>query len=208
MKKKNAEYNNILINNIYKHIVLEAPTAEELEKKVKKYETILVRAITNLYQIHELTLGRDGFYHVTDNGSYQLALHFHFSGINRKNIPYPQQTIKDLEQLTMLESKKHHESPSVISAHLVQARDLKSNEISFETDSLDKLEEAICSKQKQAIEHLLNETRLENISFFPAHREENPDTGKIKVSMKYYYQTRNLSKNLNGHATPEDSGER
>ena len=208
MKKKNAEYNNMLVNNIHKHIVLEAPTADELEKKLKKYETILVKALTNLYEIHELTLGRDGFYHVTDNGSYQLALHFHFSGIHRKTIPYPQQTIKDLEQLTMLESKKHHESPHVISAHLVQARDLKANEVTFEIDSLDKLEEAVCSRQRQAIEHLLDETRLENISFLPVHREENPDTGKIKASMKYYYQTRNLTKNPDEHSVPEEPEDR
>ena len=207
MKVKNASSNSVLKNNIVKHIVLEAPTADELEKKLKKYETILVRALTNLYQISDLTLSRNNFYHMTPNGSYQAVVEFHFFGFNRRHIPSPQQTVRDLEQLTMLESGKK-ESPRVITAHLSPSKDANEKEITFETDSLDALEDAICSRQRQEIEALIGKTSLEHIDFLHIHKEKNPETGKIKVSIKCRYQSRALNKSLTGNSAHDDPGEK
>lgn len=194
MKIKKANSNHILSNNIVKHIVLEAPTAEELEKKIKKYESILARSLTNLYQISELNLNRDVFYHLTPNGSYQVAINFHFWGVKRNNVLEPHQTIKDLEQLTVLESKKRHEFLPAISSHLSSTKNTNCNEITFEIDSLDKLEEAVCSRQRQIIEELIQHTHLDEIFFLHPHKKENPETGKIDVFMKYHYKSRVLGK--------------
>lgn len=207
MKVKNASSNTVLKNNIVKHILLEAPTAAELEKKIKKYETVLARALTNLYRISQLSLSRDSFYHMTPNGSYQAVISFHFFGINRKHIPFPQQTVRDLEQLTILESGKTHESAIVVSAHLLPAKDAKTAELKFEIDSLDKLEEAICSRQRQTMEDLISKTNLEKISFSFPSKQIDPKTGKVSISMQYQYQTRCLNKSLtgnSGHGEPEE----
>ena len=208
MKVKNASSNNVLKNNIVKHIILEASTADELEKKIKKYETILVRALTNLYQISDLTLSRNNFYHMTPNGSYQVVIEFHFFGFNRQRIPSPQQTVRDLEQLTMLESGKKHESPRVISAHLLPSKYAEEKEIKFETNSLDALEEAICSRQRQQIEDLVSKSNLEYISFLPPYKQRNSKTGKINIAMKCHYQTRISNKNLTGNSSHDEPGEK
>lgn len=208
MKVKNSSSNNILKNNIVKHIVLEAPTVDELEKKIKKYETILVRALTNLYQISELRLKRDNFYHMTPNGSYQAVVDFHFFGFNRQHIPSPQQTVRDLEQLTILESGKKNESPRVISAHFLPAKDARTNEIKFGVDSLDKdkLEEAICSRQRQEIENLMSKANFEHIEFLPIVKDKDPKTGKINISIRYHYQSRIPNKNLTGNSAHDEPG--
>lgn len=208
MKVKKANSNEVLKNNIVKHIVLEAPTVNELEKKLKKYETILVRALTSLYRISEMTLDRGNFYHITQKGSYQVAIDFHFFGVNRQHIISPQHTVKDLEQLTILESGKKHESPLVVSAHLLHIKEPGAGEIKFETDSIDKLEEIICSRQRQEIENIASKKNLEEISFYPPHKQVDPKTGKISVSMKYKYLTRDLDKSLtqspSNHDEPDE----
>lgn len=204
MKIKKANSNNILKNNIVKHVVLEAPTIEELERKLKKYEAILAKALTNLYQVSELNLNRDVFYHVTQNGSYQVAINFHFWGLKRNNIFDPQQTVKDLEQLTVLESGKKHESLPVISSHFSSTKSTNCNEITFEIDSLDKLEDAVCSRQRQIMEDLIKSTYLEEIFFLHPHKKETPETGKINVFMKYHYKTRTLGKKLDEHSNHDE----
>ena len=168
MKTRNVDLKNtpLLTNNICKYIFLEAPTLAELKKKVKEYEILLVRALTNAYKLSNLTLGKNGDYTILPDGNYQSSIYLNFSGMKKEEIINPEKTLQYVKHLTAMESKKRevHTSKAMPKQ---QIRDYhKSLIFPIEVKPHDILMDLISNKQRQILEQLITDNNLIKISFF------------------------------------------
>lgn len=196
MKTRNTDLDqsSLLTNHICKHIVLEAPTIPELEKKIKNYKTLLVSTITNVYRITNLTLDYDGSYNASPNHNYQVGIFFNFDGKRKEKVAHPDATLHHLKQLVALESKKqktsHIVSPSTSISREISHVDTLVVEANSETD----LDDAISNKQREFIAHLISIINLTNISFVPKSKSKDNSTGKIIYTISVRYKARETYK--------------
>lgn len=206
MKTRNVDLTNtpLLTNHIYKYILLEAPTLPELKKKVKEYELILVRALTNAYKLSNLSLDKNGSYTILPDGNYQSSIFLNFSGIKKEEITNPEKTLQYIKHLTALESK-HSGKQSVAILPSSQKREShKSITIPIEIKPDDTEIDVISTKQKQLLEHLISETNLVKISFFIVDRNKNADTNKKIIYLKAEYNCMEVIQKQDEHSDPEE----
>lgn len=169
MKTRNVNLNNspLLTNNIFKHIFLEAPTEKELIKKVKEYEVLLTRVITNKYRLTNLSLDNNGKYELLPDGNYQASMILNFSGIEKGEITNPERTLQIVKHLTALESKKNDVQAIILKPlhKKVMRTHMKSIAIPIDVKSGVAIDETISTKQAQLLEQLINKVNLKKVSF-------------------------------------------
>lgn len=189
MKTRNVDLNNtpLLTNNVCKYIYLEAPSLPELKKKVKQYEILLVRALTNAYKLAELSLDKNGTYTILPDGNYQSSIFLNFSGMKKVEITNPERTLQYIKHLTAMESKKPE-----VDTHKPKIKQKITNyhktiTIPIEIKPGDIEVDVISSKQRQILEKLIEDTNLIKISFFRANKQQNPNTNITTVSLKVTY---------------------
>lgn len=205
MKTRNVSLENspLLTNNIVKQILLEAPTISELQKKVKEFELILVRAITNAYQLYELTLDKKPEYSILPTGSYQVALIMSFSGKKKDSVTNPEKTLQYLKHLTALESKKDKETNSM------RPRNIKTREIDclktieIDVNQRNKEDEIVSNEQRTFLEQFISNTDLSSITFSVISKSKDYNTGKIRITMQVNYKIRELQQQKAQHQEPE-----
>lgn len=186
MKTRNVNLNNtpLLTNNICKRIFLEAPTEAELIKKVKEYERLLARVLTNKYNLRYLMLDNNGQYEALPDGNYQASMLLNFSGCEKSKIANPEKTLQIVKHLTSLESKKH-EVQAIIpkpSNKKAMKSHIESTTIPIVVKNGISIDEAISAKQEQLIEQLVSKVNLKKISFL-IHK-----TPTISVETTYEYE--------------------
>lgn len=185
MKTRNVNLDNtpLLINNICKYIILEAPTKAELIKKVKEYEILLAKALTNKYKLTHLLLDNNGQYNLLSNGNYKASILLNFSGFAKSEITNPEKTLQIVKHLTALESKQRGTSSVVTkqSNKKTMKSCSKSELIPVKINPGMNIDEAISAKQAQVLEQLIKKTNLKDISFFISKK---PVTS-IKIMYKY-----------------------
>ena len=195
MKTRNIdiEHNPLLINHICKHIILEAPTIAELQKKIKEYELILAKALTNVFRLSHLSLETDGSFRVSPNGSYQTSIVMTFSGKKKLEVSNPEKTLYYVKQLAALESKKQHESNIIKSFRKLEEKSIHSEAFTIEGKDESELEQKISQKQRTMIENLIERTILTQISFLPTEKNKDSKTGKISITITANYTSREQS---------------
>ena len=210
MKTRNVNLENtpLLTNNICKYIFLEAPTLSELKKKVKEYEILLVRALTNTYRLSALSLDKNGSYSILPDGNYQAAIFLNFSGTKKDTITNPERTLQYVKHLTAMESKNpgiHIEK----STHKQELRDYyKSIHVPIEMKPEDIEIEVISSKQRQILERLITDTNLIKISFYRENKKQNLDTNITTNFLRIEYHYRDVLEIPEGHSDPDEQGNR
>lgn len=208
MKTRNVdlEHSSLLTNHICKHIVLEAPTIPELEKKIKHYETLLVTAITNAYRITNLKLDYDGTYNFSPNQNYQVGIFFNFNGKRKDAITHPEATLHHLKQLASLTSKKHQTShiisPSTVVSKKASHKTSHIDTILVEANSEAEIDETISNKQRDFIRRLISTTNLTDISFSSKFINRDSSTGKIRITISVQYKVIEIHKKQ--EAKPEE----
>ena len=206
MKTRNVNLTNtpLLTNNICKYIYLEAPTLLELKKKVKEYEVLLTRALTNAYRLSNLSLDKNGQFTILDDGNYQASIFLNFSGRKKDEITNPEKTLEYIKHLTAMESKNpgvyiHKTIPKIKTKDyhkiVIIPVELKPEETEIE---------AISKKQRQILERLITDTNLIKISFF-VNKNSN---GNTKLSLKVEYDSREILEFPEGHSDLNDAGNR
>lgn len=191
-KNTDLETSSLLTNHICKYIVIEAPTISELEKKIKNYKILLVTAITNAYRIINLKLNYDGSYKISNNQNYQVGIFFNFDGKRKDAITHPEETLQNLKQLELLESK-NHQMPHITSPSRVVSQEVShADAILVEANSEAEIDEAISNKQRDVIGHLISTTNLTDISFHSKSRNIDSTTGKITITMFFHYMEREI----------------
>ena len=156
----------LIANHIVKHIVLEAPTIPELEKKVKTFKTLLISAITNSYKITELSLGQGvSYYYSCDDKSYQTSIFFTFAGKRKDMDSIPEESLKCLREMNGLIAKEKT-VPQIIDPSLMLKEILKADTFTIEADSTAEIDETIFHKQREFMLDLISNINLTNISFF------------------------------------------
>lgn len=186
MKTRNVDLNNtpLLTNNICKRIFLEAPTEVELIKKVKEYERLLARVLTNKYKLRYLMLDNNGQYEVLPDGNYQASMLLNFSGCEKDEIVNPEKTLQIVKHLTALESKKHEVQaiiPKPLNRKAMKSH-IETKTIPIEVKEGISVDEAISAKQKQLLEKLVGKVNLKRISFL-IHK-----TPTISIETTYEYE--------------------
>lgn len=210
MKTRNVKLENstLLTNHICKHVVLEAPTALELEKKIKNYKLTLTKAITNAYRISSLTLQNDCSYHISPTGNYQVRLFINFEGKKKAEIANPEKTLQYLKQLTSLTSKKHQEAHLIKNPNTTRIKALHNETMIIEVEHEDQTDEVISIKQKELFERLVTTTDLTSISFFTKFKGKDPETGKIIMSISVQYKCMEKPNKDVPQSPPEEPGNR
>lgn len=210
MKKRNIdlEHSPILTNHICKHIVLEAPTVSELEEKIKNYELILARAITNAYKVSSLTLQDNGLYHISPTGSYQAGLFMNFDGKKKEKITNPEYTLKCLKQLASLVSKNQQIAHNIKHSNIPTKEASHTDTLVIDADSEFEMDDAIANKQRELLEQLISTTTLTGISFIPKSKYKDPNTGKITMTLGVNYTCREIQRKKVEHTDPEEPGNR
>ena len=184
----------LITNHIVKHIVLEAPTIPELEKKVKTFKFLLISATTNSYKITELSLEQGvSYYYSCEAKSYQTSIFFSFAG-KRKDIDLiPEVPLENLRQINGLISKEKT-VPHIIEPSLILKEFSNVDTFSIEADSTAEIDEAISHKQREFMLDLISNINLTNISFFTKSKTRNASTGKIKLEMSVKYTAKERCK--------------
>ena len=210
MKTRNVDLENTLLltNNICKKICLKAPSLLELKKKIKEYELLLIRCLTNAYQLSKLSLDKNGTYTILPDGNYQTSIFLNFSGIKKDEITNPEKTLQYVKHLTAMESK----SPEVHISKTMprhQIRDYhKSITVPIDITSQDALMDVVSDKQRQILEQLVTDKNLIKISFFIAGKNQKIDENHTTISLKVEYDYRDILEIPVGHSEPDEQGNR
>lgn len=210
MKTRNINLNNtpLLTNHICKYIFLEASTLAGLKKKVKEYEILLVRALTNAYKLSNLSLDKNGTYTILPDGNYQSSIYLNFSGMKKDEITNPEKTLQYVKHLTAMESK----SPGVYTSKSMprhQIRDYHKNiTVPIDITSQDALMDVVSHKQRQILEQLVTDKNLIKISFFIAGKKQKIDENHTTISLKVEYDYRDILEIPVGHSDPDEQGNR
>lgn len=194
MKKRNINLENtpLLTNNICKCITLEAPTLSEIKKKVKEYEMLLVRVLTNAYKLSSLSMDNDETYALLPNGNYETSIYLNFSGIKKEEVSNPEKTLQYVKHLTTMESKKQNITTQK-EIHVQQNKDHHTSIIiPIEIKTEDTISDVISNKQRQLLEQLITDTNLIKVSFFIESKKRNPDTNCTTISLKVDYDYREI----------------
>lgn len=209
MKTRNISLENtpLLTNHICKHVVLEAPTELELDKKVKQYESILIRAITNAYRLSNLTLDNKGTCHVSPTDSYKTSIFMNFEGKKLETIINPEKTLHYVKQLTGLESKKQHESNILTGTTNFKNETSHTNELIIEADNESEIDKKIAAKQRELLENLVERVNISQISFLTTSKHIDSKTGKIIIKITAHYKCREIKLKKEEH-TGIDEGNR
>lgn len=206
MKTRNVDLKNtpLLTNNICKYIYLEAPSLPELKKKVKEYEVLLIRALTNAYKLSNLSLDKNGTYTILPDGNYQSSIFLNFSGIKKEETTNPEKTLQYIKHLTALESKHSevHTSKSLPKQQIKNHH--KSVVIPIEIKPEDTVIDVICNKQRQLLEQLITDTNLTKVSFFTGKKCKDCNTNKTKISIRVEYDYIEILQKTEGHSDPEE----
>lgn len=210
MKTRNVDLNNtsLLTNHIVKHIILEAPTVSELQKKVQEYKLILVKAITSAYRLSHLVFKNDGSFHISPTGSYQTAIIMTFDGKKKEEITKPEKTLQYVKQLMALESKKQHESNVITGSQTLTKDKTHIQTFIIEADSQKQLDEKISSKQKDLLEEIIENANLIDISFFTTAKHQDSQTGKITLTITANYTCREKTIKKTEYTDIDQSGNR
>lgn len=194
MEIKNVDLNStpLLTNNICKYIFLEAHSLIELEKKIKEYELLLIRALTNTYKLSNLSLDKNRAYTVLPNGIYQSSIFLNFSGIKKAEATNPEETLQCIERLTEMEykkSKEKGESPKTKCKekfhqnYIVLPLEIKEGESEVDI---------ISEKQRQILERLVTDNDLTKVEFLMVTKKRNFETKTTTISLKIRYDYREI----------------
>lgn len=210
MKTRNVDLKNtpLLVNNICKKICLKAPSLLELKKKVKEYELLLVRCLTNAYQLSKLSLDKKYVYTLLSDGNYQATMFLNFSGIKKEEISNPEKTLQYIKHLTAMESKgndSNGECPR--SKHKINNYH---NKVFLPVEVKNGASETnvIADKQRQILEKLVTENDLLRVDFLTAMRRKNFETDSTTISLKVEYDYREIIEMPAGHSDPDEQGNR
>ena len=198
MKTRNVNLENteILSNNICKTICLKAPTLAELEKKVKEYEMLLIKALTNKFRLLELNLYNNGKYVLLDDGNYMASMVLNFTGVKKVNITAPETTLQYIKKLTTMESKR----PEILVTKPMKRPKIREHieeiigliELNPEDREPDRINEIIAKQQQQLLEKIVTETNLLEIKFFITNKKQNPNTNGVTLTMNAKYLCSNI----------------
>lgn len=208
MKTRNIDLDNNLQSNLFRHIILTAPTIAELEKKIKAYEMLFTKIVTDTYNIQELSMQREPYYHVTPNKSYQIGLDIHFYGPKKENTMSEEHIKKYLKELVGMETPHDKLSPNIKGYGLASWKNVESTTLIFEINDRDKMENTVADRKRQILEELIIKRNLTNAKFSTIYKVVDPKTGKINVSMLVQYEYINYMNKSNEHPTAPNNDER
>lgn len=208
MKTRNVDLENtpLLTNNICKYIYLEAPSLPELKKKVKEYEIVLVRAITNTYKILNLSLEKNGDYSILPDGNYQSSIFLHFSGKKKEENTNPEKTLQYIKYLTGMESRKADASARKIITKKQKKDYHRSIIVPIEINPEELEIEVVSRKQGQILEKLITDTNLIKVSFCRVNKKHDPNTNTTTISLKVEYDYREILEISRGYSDPGEQG--
>ena len=209
MKAKNVTLQNtpLLINNICKHVCLKAPSLEELEKKVKRYEMLLVRCLTNAYQLSDIQLDRKNIYTILPDGYYQTSMLFSFSGKRKEEITNSKKTLEDIKKLAELESKVEECDVLPPIRHIVKNYH-KTISLPIEIKDGENELNMISNIQRQFLEDLVEDKDIIKVIFMKEKRIKKAETKTIIISLKIDYDYRDIIEIPLGHTNQDDPGDR
>ena len=210
MKTRNVDLKNtpLLSNHICKNICLKAPSIQELKKKVKEYEILLVRSLTNAYQLTSISLDRNGEYTLLEDGNYQTSMFFNFSGIKKDLITNPEKTLQYIKHLTAMESKPKNENAMFLRTKQKVRSYHKTVSIPIEFNHEEVEADVISAKQRDILEKLVLDTNLINATFTSASKIRGTD-GKIKsISLKMDYDAKEFIEIPEEHSIQDDEENR
>jgi len=184
----NLEKTPLLTNNIFKCVNIEAPTLPELKKKIKEYQILLARALTNSYQLTNLSLQYNGNYYILPDGTYRSSIYLNFSGKKMEQITNPEKTLQYIKRLTAMESKKTDIKIPLKIKKQETKKHHKSIIVPIQIKPEEQENEVVSRKQRQIIEQIITDTNLIKITFFKFDKQQNTNTNLITVSLKVDYE--------------------
>lgn len=194
MKTRNVNLENtpLLINNISRKICLKAPSLMELKKKIKEYEILLARCLTNAYRLSNLSLDKNHRYTILPDGNYQASIFLNFSGKKKEEISNPERTLQYIKHLTGMESKANGENGEYLNTKQ-QIRDHHNVVIMpVEVKEGDSEINSISEKQRQILEKLITDIDLVKVDFLMTMRKRDVEAKTTTISLKVEYDYREI----------------